>query len=137
MNQPKSNDTSTTPIAGRILVVEDNYFVAEDLKVALERMGLEVVGPAPSVKKGISLVADDKLIGAILDINIKGGTSVTIAEALEQRGTPFFFVTGYGSPQALPAHMKSVTRMSKPVDDESLRDVVYRMFGRDPGSAAG
>ncbi|MBB5696139.1 response regulator [Muricoccus pecuniae] len=42
----------------RILVVEDEYFIAEEVREALERAGAEVVGPVPEVGEAMALARE-------------------------------------------------------------------------------
>src|SRR5260370_29853158 len=79
----------------RILVVEDNFLVAEDLRELLTRRGCDVVGPAPRVEQGLSLVGEGRLHGAVLDINLGSENCFPIAAALSERSVPFVFLTGY------------------------------------------
>lgn len=115
----------------RILLVEDNFLVAHMLKCILGEMGCEVVGPAPTLEQGLELAQDETLAGAILDINIIGGTSVPIAETLQRRRTPFFFITGYASPQMLPQKLTHVRKVNKPIDEHSLESAMSLEFVSD------
>ena len=116
-----------TPLSGqRILVVEDNYLVASALQQHLEELGCTVVGPVPSLDEGMAMVEDENLTGAILDINIIGGTSAPIAHALRDRGCPFFFITGYTSPRLLPDSLTDCRRLMKPIDETVLERTIHQ-----------
>ncbi len=100
----------------RILVVEDEYMMAEDLRRDLEKVGAEVVGPVPSVADALRLLArEDGLDGAVLDVNLRGEKAYPVADALRERGVPFVLATGYEQ-WALPEAYKEVPRCDKPVD---------------------
>ncbi|MEX2673498.1 MAG: response regulator [Phycisphaeraceae bacterium] len=115
----------------KILLVEDNFLVAHMLKSVLSEMGCEVIGPAPTLEQGLRLAHDEELAGAILDINIIGGTSVPIAETLQRRRTPFFFISGYASPQMLPRELGHVRKLNKPIDETSLESAMNLEFVSD------
>lgn len=112
----------------RVLLVEDNYLVATALEQTLFDLGCQVVGPAPSLKRGLELAEQADLHGAILDINIVGGSSAKIADVLLRRHLPFFFITGYASPQLLPESMRHVRKLTKPIDHKQLAQAVYSEF---------
>lgn len=116
----------------RILVVEDNFLVAMSIERALARRGCHIVGPVATVIDGRRLAEETDLDGAILDVNIRGGTSEPIAEALEHRGLPFIFITGYGSPMMLPERLRRVQRLGKPIDAGRLIEAVDERFTHDP-----
>ena len=66
-------DYALRRLRGRcLLVVEDEYLIAADLTASLESVGVEVIGPAGSVKEALTLVENDggRLDGAVLDINL-------------------------------------------------------------------
>jgi len=80
----------------RILVVEDEYMMAEDLRHDLEKAGAKVVGPVPSVAGALRLLAEEGVIdGAILDVNLRGEKAYPVADVLRERGIPFVLATGY------------------------------------------
>lgn len=104
----------------RVLVVEDEYFVADDLARALTRAGAKVVGPAADPDAALALLREHNDIdGAVLDINLKGDTDYSVADALQARGVPFCFATGYDA-AALPGRYQDVPRWQKPFDTAKL-----------------
>jgi len=117
----------------RVLIVEDDFLVAISLRKSVERLGCKVVGPAPSVDRAIGIVNGEPLDAAILDINIIGGSSESIAHALSERSIPFFFVTGYASPEIGSDDLRDTLRLRKPVDVEMLHQAMRDLFARhDP-----
>ena len=110
----------------RILVVEDEYMMAENLRQDLEKVGAQLVGPVPSVADALKILAQaDALDGAILDVNLRGEQAFPVADALRERGVPFVLATGYEQ-WALPETYKDVPRCDKPVD---MRHLARALFG--------
>lgn len=104
----------------RILVVEDEYFLASDMAAALRKLGAEVVGPVPTKDKALALLgSDQKIDAAVLDINLKGQLVFPVADALIARGVPFVFTTGYDQ-KAIPPAYQSIRRWEKPFDPREL-----------------
>ena len=77
----------------RILVVDDEPLISMLVENWLGELGCKVVGPARTVADGLAL-ADGQLDGAILDVNLAGGTCYPLANALRLRGVPLAFATG-------------------------------------------
>jgi ActR/RegA family two-component response regulator len=80
-----------------ILTVEDAFLVGLQLKRDIESLGYEVLGPAPTAKAALALLDHPNLAFAILDINLGEENSIAVAKALQDRGIPFVFITGYQS----------------------------------------
>ena len=109
MNEPSLNGR-------RILVVEDEYMIADAMQRVLEDEGVIVVGPAPSVRKALRLLdAAADLDGAVLDMNLGHEKVFPVAEALQARGIPFLFTTGYDAAGVPPA-WRHVQRLEKPIE---------------------
>lgn len=123
-----SGETGSMLQGRRILLVEDNYLIALSIQRLLLEWGCEVIGPAPSVHEGMRL-AGQPLDGAILDINIVGGTSMPVADLLQKRGCPVVFITGYGSPAGVPDSLAETKRITKPIDERELELAVREEFG--------
>lgn len=85
----------------RILVLEDEWLIADDLASDLEERGYQVVGPVSSVAAALGLVEREKISAAILDINLGGEKCFPLATVLARQGIPFVFVSGH-SASALP-----------------------------------
>lgn len=113
----------------RVLVVEDEYFIADDMMRALERLGAEVVGPVATKDKALMLVTSGEVIdAAVLDINLQGETVFPVADALIERGIPFVFATGYDQ-SALPAVYEGVRRWEKPFEPAELAQALPSILG--------
>jgi DNA-binding LytR/AlgR family response regulator len=80
----------------RILILEDEFLIALEASEALEQFGATVVGPAHDIDTALELVRSSAIDGALLDINIRGALSLPVAAALEKKGVPVVFATGYG-----------------------------------------
>src|SRR5687768_9323966 len=95
MNAERIDDLKV-PLSGlRVLVVEDDYFIADEICSTLRSHGAEIVGPVPNVETGLQLVESETIDCAILDINLQGSFAFGIASELRRRGTPAIFATGY------------------------------------------
>ena len=104
----------------RILIVEDEYTLADDLRQELEAAGADVIGPCPNVTTALEMLEQTSTIdGAILDINLSGEPSFPVADELASRRIPFLFTTGYDS-HALPERYQAVVRCEKPIAVESV-----------------
>jgi len=114
----------------RVLLVEDDFLVGLGIKSILERLGYEVVGPVASIEQALVTLENEHVDAAVLDINIIGGTSVPVAQVLQVKDRPFIFVTGYQSPShLLPDTLKTVQRLSKPVDERALSKAMREATG--------
>lgn len=111
----EQSDHPGRPQAGlagrRILIVEDEFLIAEDLAAYFSQLGCEVLGPAGSVAEGFRLLDAAEL--AVLDIALRDETVFPLAEALLARHVPFVFFTARASSE-VPAHLAGVGRFVKP-----------------------
>jgi len=82
--------------ATRVLIVEDDYFIATDLAFFLQEQAYAVVGPAPSVDEALSLIEVRPPDIAVLGIHLDDETSFPIANRLAALGIPFMFLTSDG-----------------------------------------
>jgi DNA-binding response OmpR family regulator len=98
-----------------VLIVEDEYFLAQDLAGYLEDLGVKVLGPAASVAQALRLVESGEVQGAVLDVNLRGERVYPVADALRRKHVPFIFASGYGS-EMEPGAYAEVPRCIKPVD---------------------
>lgn len=81
----------------RVMILEDDPFIALDMEGLIADAGYEVAGPVASVPEALKLISvnDNELPDcAVLDFHVTGGTSEYVARELGRLGVPFMFVTG-------------------------------------------
>ncbi len=111
----------------RVLVVEDEPVVAMCLEDMLETLGYLTIGPASRLSEGLALAECACFDAAILDINLGGERSTTIAETLRDRGVPFAFASGYGSPPE--GFGEEVPMIEKPYREGEVRAALGLLLG--------
>jgi CheY-like chemotaxis protein len=112
----------------KVLVVEDDYYLATDTQTWLERAGAVVLGPTPDASEAIRLLRDGKPDAALVDINLGKGPCFEVAGALSAQQVPFAFVTGYEA-SVIPASLKPVPRLEKPVSERATIAAVEKLVG--------
>ncbi|HEU4652767.1 MAG TPA: response regulator, partial [Steroidobacteraceae bacterium] len=104
----------------RILVAEDDFYMASDTARALRGAGADVVGPCASQSRARSEIGSSSPTAAVVDINLGNGASFELASELRWHGVPFVFITGYDQ-AVIPQDLADVPCLQKPVD---LRQIV-------------
>lgn len=98
-----------------VLIVEDEFYLADDLALALADVSAKVLGPFGRVEEARRVIEDGHEIDlAVLNINLVGDRVFPIADLLHQKGTPFLFATGY-DPEIIPERLSGAPRLEKPV----------------------
>lgn len=95
----------------RILVVDDDYFMAERLSREIRANGDIVVGPVADVHDALDLAC--VVQAAILDVKVQDETSFQVADSLIHHDVPFIFLTGY-DPQVVPSRFARRHIYAKP-----------------------
>jgi DNA-binding NtrC family response regulator len=115
-----------TDVTGKkVLLVEDEYFIADDMARYFEQSGMTVVGPAARVKDALHLIAGTPdLDGAVLDINLQDESVFAVADALSRRNVPFIFATGYDA-AVIPSNYGQIKRCEKPVDPAKVAATLF------------
>lgn len=115
-----------TPIVGqpllgcRILIVEDNFLLAETVAEVLEGAGARIVGPFVSMVEALERLTELTAVdGAVLDIGLNGQDSYPLADALQTTGIPFMFLTGVER-HDLPEQFARTPHMLKPFSEDKL-----------------
>jgi len=107
----------------KVLVVEDEYFVAILIEEILESAGCIVMGPIPRLPEALDAVDHHDCDVAVLDVNLAGERIDPVADALSERHVPFLFVTGYGA-TALPSEHAERPHIGKPFRTNELLGAV-------------
>jgi two-component system, response regulator PdtaR len=108
----------------RILIVEDEFIVALNLRQIMSNMGFEVIGIAPDAATADRLAQGRPDI-ALVDLNLRDGlTGPQIGAKLsEEHGTSVLFVTANAA-QLGNGVKGTIGVLSKPVDEESIESVL-------------
>lgn len=112
-----------------ILILEDDYYLATDLRNALEDVGAHVIGPFSDVAEAGRALEAKRPDCALVDVNLGHGPSFELPKALRGLDVPFAFVTGYDT-GAIPAEFDTVERLQKPVEVDRLVGVTGRLLGK-------
>lgn len=112
-----------------ILIVEDEYFVAMQVANAIGSCGGSVVGPVADLEKARDLAQREPVDGVILDLMLKGETSLPLADELMSRGTPVILATGYAQSR-LPKRYSDLPQLTKPVREAELMRLIEHTFRR-------
>jgi DNA-binding response OmpR family regulator len=120
MSEVHSITAADHELAGHlVLVVEDDYFIAEEICAALREKGASVIGPAADVEHGRMLMARQPLDCAVLDVNLHGEHVFQLAGELRARGVRSVFATGYDA-SFLPLAFRDAIYLQKPIDLAAL-----------------
>jgi len=113
----------------RVLVVEDESMVAMLMEDMLADIGHEVGAVASTLDAAMEQARTGSFDVAILDVNVDGKPSYSVAEVLASRGVPVVFATGYGS-RAQDHRFATTPVLPKPFAVDSLRTVLSQFSSR-------
>ena len=114
-----------------VLVVEDEFLLAMDLGVLLERQGYRVLGPAATVAEALRLLDGGETPGAaLLDVNLRGETVTPVAARLRALGVPFVLASAYDDARLAALGLAGAPNVGKPADDRRLLAALAEAVGR-------
>ena len=119
----------------RVLVVEDEIFVAAEIEHVVEEMGLTPVGIAHDERSALALAGLAEV--ALVDLNLQDGpTGIGIGRTLAQaHGVTVLFLTA--NPTQLGDGVSGTLGvLSKPVSDRDLRAALTYAIARREGAEA-
>jgi CheY-like chemotaxis protein len=109
----------------RILVVEDDFMIAKLIASVFEADGAEIVGPVGTVQDALALTAgEERIDGAVLDVNLRGESVYPVADVLRSKGVPIVFTTGYDKSR-LPPRFADMPCLVKPLKVEGLVEALF------------
>lgn len=113
---------------GRVIIVEDEPLIAENLRADLIDAGFDVVGVASRVDRTMSLIEEIECDAAILDANLAGRSSAPAAAALAVRRIPCIVLSGYAREQ-LPTELSEALYLQKPYRVDPLTKELAALAG--------
>jgi DNA-binding NtrC family response regulator len=88
----------------KILIVEDEFIVANDLRLILQKAGYVVCGIASSVNQARTILAQQQPDWVLLDIILKGDYSgIDLGKELMQQNIPFLYISANTNQRTLEA----------------------------------
>ena len=106
-----------------MLVVEDDYYQAEDTRRLLAAAGASVIGPFARLGDAIASLERQKPDCAVIDLNLGNGPGFEFARALKQRGVAIVILSGY-SESSIPDDLRGVARLEKPASGDAMLKAV-------------
>lgn len=113
----------------RVLIVEDDYFVATELANEFRAANAEVIGPCASLAEATLLAGTSHM--AVLDVDLKGQMVFPLADRMLRDGVPFVFYTGFDQP-LLPPRFADVVCINKPMSPQATVQVLARSAVANP-----
>lgn len=105
--------------APAVLIVEDEWLIADMIEHALSHAGYRTLGPAASVAQALALMAAKPCDAALLDVNLGSEKSYAVLDRLIVLRVPHLLITGY-SIGDLPERYRHCPCVGKPLVAESL-----------------
>ncbi len=104
-----------------VLVVEDNFVLAIDLRYLVSQLGVASVRLAGNVADALALIAAQQPDYAFIDIDLGRGSGFKVADRLLALDVPFSFVTAYSDPKSFPGRFATMPCIVKPYSTDILR----------------
>ncbi|HEX4298038.1 MAG TPA: response regulator [Devosia sp.] len=102
-----------------VLIVEDEALVAMMMEELVRELGVTDVHVCGDVASALELARLADIDCAVLDIRLRDGSSIEVADALAARGVPFMFSTGSDS-EALEGRHAGRPFIGKPFRDDDF-----------------
>ena len=103
----------------KVLVVEDEWLIAEDLRSSLEDLGCEVLGPAPSCAAALEVIWRNKPDLAYVDTRLGSETCEAVLDECDLQGVPVIISSGHAQ-AALPDYALGRPMLNKPYHPSEL-----------------
>ncbi|RVU05799.1 response regulator [Novosphingobium umbonatum] len=116
--------------APRVLVLEDETLIAMQVEQHLQDAGYDVLGPAANVAEALELLERERPDAALLDMNLRGEKSTSVADALHGLGIPFLFCTGFADTEDLPPRLQSAKSLIKPIAPQELVEALCSLLAQ-------
>ena len=122
---------AASPLSGKsVLMVEDEYLIADALCCAFEMEDVHVVGPFSNVASAMDALDQGVTAdAAVLDVNLNGERVFPLADRLMAENVPIVLTTGYDG-DAIPRDYAHLQRLQKPVHLRELFGCLNGLLGK-------
>jgi len=118
----------------RCLLAEDQVLIGMEIEAILHEVGLEVAGPFPTCADALAWAEHATPDVALLDYLLKDGPCTELVRTLLQREVPVLIYSGIRQDD-IPADLRPVTWIEKPVERAKLIDLLMSITIREPARA--
>jgi DNA-binding response OmpR family regulator len=108
---------TSTPL--RVLLVEDEFMIAEFIASLLTAHGMVIAGQVGSVDAAMKAIETTVFDCAVLDVNLNKESIAPVADRLAVLAKAYVFLTGYGR-HKLPTGHHHIACIGKPVKTHEL-----------------
>lgn len=112
-----------------ILVVEDAWHVAKAMKRVLEQLGMIVLGPTATAVEARHLLATQRPLAALVDVNLKGEMAWDLIDHLCEQGIQVVVISGYVQSDA--SRGRPVAYLQKPFAEAELMAALHAIVGKN------
>lgn len=132
----QANDEIADQIATDVLIIEDEPFIAHDLRAIVEELGHRVTGMARTHREAVDTIGSSKPGLILADIQLADGSSGldAVNEILDTLSTPVIFITAYPERFLTGAPPEPAFLVTKPFSVESLKAVISQALFFDKRS---
>lgn len=111
-----------------VLVIENDYMIAQETAEMLFAVGAKVLGPVPSLDAALHLVeAEERIDCVVLDVKLRDAACWSLVDVLLTRGVFVVLATGY-SVDVLPRAYAHLPHCEKPVSSEDLTRALVQLL---------
>ena len=103
----------------KVLILEDEPIIGFALEDMLLDLGCSAVAVASRLDQAREFIEAGEVDAAILDVNIHGQRSYSIADLLAERRLPYIFASGYGDNEHPRSH-RYVPTVTKPYSSHDI-----------------
>jgi CheY-like chemotaxis protein len=126
--EPASAKPRNTLTGRKVLVVEDEAMIAGLIETTLGEAGCLIVGPFATLEQAFETLERERLDAALLDIRLNGRDVYAVADALNTRGIPFIFISGFTQKQMPPGYRKC-PYIAKPFTPDAILALLAKVVG--------
>lgn len=110
----------------RALLLEDDFVISRETVEQLGRLGIDDVRVESSIAGALEQLEPGRFDIALLDANVRGDFSGSVADRCDELGVPYLFITGYGSKDQALIDKKPIAIVTKPASDEAIANALAR-----------
>jgi two-component SAPR family response regulator len=124
-------------LKGRVvLIVEDAVPSALLLAADLRKAGGTVLGPFSHFQPALDLLANIIPDAAVLNLDLCGAPTVSVADILLKHDVPFVFASPI-DPAKLPARLSKIPHLEKPYNEGAVLEAFRKSLGALPEASRG